>query len=180
MRSTLQILIGLLILFSCAYRESTDMKLIEKSVQNFFDWHIENADNGINLHLINPDGVTGEESEYFDSLKLLGTVSEKFIDSAKQELKTCYDSLQKMNWKKYQTMKGNKCDFLYFYVWLYSQENVDKKIKINKVTIDNDNAIAQLTFITVINGQENDTNYNILVYLEKEDKAWLLKKIEKK
>jgi hypothetical protein len=184
-----QIFLGLLLTFSCSGQKSNDRQLIEKSIHKFYDWYIGTVNNGSNYKLTQPvkgtDGMTKLDSKlYFDKLESIGTVSEQFINSVTTRLKVCDNFLKTVTWEKFQQGEGyeydDKCDFLYFYYWIFSQEKVDG-IQINEVTIDKNTSLAQLTFKLVENGKEVTLDeYNILVSLEKQGTDWFINEIKRK
>lgn len=127
--------------------EVNPLKEIEKSGSSFYDWYFNNNFQYIDVVKDKNGKSSLDTATYFKALRLLGTVSEKFIREEKKRLNGCYLFLSTVNFEDYENADAytydTYCGDLYYMYWIKSQEPPDeytvlnvKQLSENKGTMD--------------------------------------------
>lgn len=165
---------------------------VEKAGLSFYKWYlsaINNDDVTIPFEVTiieNEKGMCKLDSEpYFNELKKLGTISEKFIESERQRNSMCEDYVKTVHYKVYESgdaysFNGFCPQFEYLY-WISSQDTY-QDVKAIRTHINNDglSAYVDVAFIYSDFGVAPviSKDRNAKVSLELEQGKWKIVKIE--
>lgn len=112
---------------------------------------------------------------YFDALRKLGTVSEKFLLSEKDRVRGCEDYLKTINYTDYISSDAylyqDDCPHLYHMYWIRSQEPYSG-IEVEELTKRGNNWQAKLVFYNDFEKKEYHRNYQPIVTLSQEGESW--------
>lgn len=126
---------------------ATEFETIKKVGSSFYDWYFKNDFNDCNIIKDNNGSTLLDSETYFNKLRKLGTISEKFIDKERQRLSTCSKFLATKSFDDYESAEAydfdDYCPDMYGMYWIKSQEppnsfstkNV-KQIDANNATVD--------------------------------------------
>lgn len=107
---------------------------------SFHKWYIKNTnynpDDNSRKESTSFDIIEGENGKckvdynsYFNQLRKLGTISEKFIQKEKERTSECANFIETVNWGEYSTADAYTydefCGNLYYLNWTKSQENTE-------------------------------------------------------
>lgn len=167
---------------------------VEQAGLSFYKWYF-NAVNNDNINNRIPfdasitedkNGMCQLDSEpYFNELRKLGTISEKFIESERKRNSTCEEYVKKVHYKVFEsgdayTFNGMCPQFAYMY-WTSSQDTY-QEVKAIKTTINNDGLSAHVDVIFIYTeGAETPIipkTPNARVFLELEQGKWKTVEIE--
>ncbi|QHL86880.1 hypothetical protein GU926_05280 [Nibribacter ruber] len=114
-------------------QETAETRQLKKIATSFHRWYIKNVNNPdpntpIEVRIV--EGNAGkskvEYEPYFEQLRKLPTVSDKFIKQEKQRISGCAENMAKVDWSVYSEADAYEfdkyCDWLYYYYWIRSQE----------------------------------------------------------
>lgn len=103
------------------YLRNTNYYPNDKSEKESTSFEIKRGENG-NCEI--------DYSNYFNNLKRLGTISNKFLEEEKKRTLNCANFLRTIKWEDYNNSDGydyeEYCGFLYYIYWTRSQENTEK------------------------------------------------------
>ena len=120
---------------------------IEKNGKSFYDWYFKNDFPNCDIISDKNGKCTFDTTGYFNDLRKLGTISEKFIEREKERLQTCQDFISTIDFAAYEKAEAydyaDYCVEIYYMYWIKSQEppnsfsakNV-RKINDNKASLD--------------------------------------------
>lgn len=160
---------------------------IKQTALSFYDWYVKaiNTGSGIFDAFVvrnNDDMCRLDTSAYFNEIRKLGTISEKFILSEKIRFKCCSEGISKISWQEYKYHDDpyaydNICPTMSYYFWIHSQELPDG-VELKTITVDKNKAEAVLV---LYNLSDNNKVYwpepYPIVCLEKESKIWKITRI---
>jgi len=117
-------------------KSSNAEKRISEIATSFHRWYIKNTNDlttnvstGIEIIKGKDGKCVVDYQPYFNQLRKLNTISEKFIESEKQRTKDCAAYIEKMDWEQYETSEGydleEYCSFFYYQYWTQSQDSFD-------------------------------------------------------
>jgi hypothetical protein len=120
--------------------------------------------------------------DYFDALRKLGTISEKFLESEKKRVKSCSDYLKTTDYKEFASADAyvydEYCPDLYYMYWIRSQEPYTG-IELKKLIQKGNTWEAHLVFYDGF-GQDKVVRpeNNPKVTIEKEGEHWKITAID--
>ena len=153
-----------------------DIFEIEKNGRSFYDWYFKNDFPNCEVISDKNGKSTFDTISYFRTLRNLGTISEKFIDSEKERLQDCQDFLSMIYFSDFQNAEAydysDYCGDIYFMYWIKSQEPPNNFItkNVKKITTDK----ASLEIYEVYGTIESPLS---TVYLDKENEVWKITEI---
>ena len=109
---------------------------------SFHKWYIKttnNIDSDVPVGFVVAEGDNDnclvDYQPYFNELRKLGTISEKFMNSEKERTNLCVETIKKMDWSEYIGVIPENCDN-YFY-WTRRQDKSGGVEVLNTNQIDN-------------------------------------------
>jgi hypothetical protein len=119
------------------HEEIEHAEIIEEIAVSFHRWYIE-AVNDHETHTMrvieySENKYKVDTSSYFNQLRSLGTISEKFIQKEKERFKDCIYSVEHTDWsnpelpEEMKPYTGNNYDCLEYYYWLSAQEYPERE-----------------------------------------------------
>jgi len=169
-------------------QETAEIRQLKDIATSFHRWYIKNVNNPdpktpIEVRIV--EGNAGkskvEYEPYFEQLKKLPTVSEKFIEQEKQRISGCAENMGKVDWSVYKAADAyeydKQCDWLYYYYWIRSQEPFTD-VEVNNLERSGNGWIASLRFFDKYEGKKNYADhYHPIVKLDKEEGNWKITQI---
>lgn len=166
---------------------------VEQAALSFYKWYLKAVNSGYNSTSIpfdvdiveSKDGMCRMDFEpYFNELRKLGTISDKFIESERKRNSTCEDYLKTIHYKTYEQADAYTFDdfcpqFSYMY-WILSQEPY-QDVKAVQTNIDKDGLSAYVD-VSFIYTEGTETPIiskipNARIFLESEQGKWKIIKI---
>lgn len=162
---------------------------VEQAGLSFYKWYFKAVDSkGIPFDA----GITEDEKgmckldpePYFNELRKLGTISEKFIESERRRNSACEEYVKKVHYKVYEsgdayTFNGMCPQFAYMY-WTASQDTY-QKVKATRTDVANDGLSASVDVLFIYtegpDGPVIPKTPNARVFLEREQGKWKIVKI---
>ncbi len=148
-----------------------ELKAIEKSGRSLYDWFFENNYGYIDVSEGKKGKCSLDTLAYFNGLRSLGTISERFITIEKERVSECAEFMPTLKYSKF--MKSDVFDYqehcpeLYYMYWVSGQINPDSYSVKNVKMI---NATHASMDIYLIYGETEESSTQIL--LEKENNIW--------
>ncbi|MBD8347190.1 hypothetical protein [Dysgonomonas sp. HGC4] len=164
---------------------------VEQAGLSFYKWYLnatESRDIPFDAHIAkDKNGMCQLDSEpYFNELRKLGTISEKFIASERKRNSTCEEYVKKVHYKVFEsgdayTFDGICPQFAYMY-WTSSQDTY-QEVKAIQTIINKDDLSAHVdvVFIYTEGGEPPiiSKTPHARVFLEREQGKWKTVKIER-
>lgn len=162
-------------------QDSTEIKRVSSAAASFYNWYLFAINNdGIrfDFSVVENNGMCKLDStEYFEQLRKLGTISDKFLLLEIERTKKCSEFLSTLKWEVYKNTDDpyeydDHCPSFSCFYWINSQEPVDR-VDIREVKITHETAEVDLIFYSL---QNNEKIYwedvTAKVWLEKMNADW--------
>lgn len=161
---------------------------LERVALSFHKWYMAALDDPSNSNW-NPEIVADINGkcafdfyDYFEALRKLGTISEKFLASEKKRVEPCSDYLKTIDYSEYSSADAyvyqDQCPDMYHWYWIRSQEPF-MGVELIKLTRKGAGWEAKLVFYDDYGqGKLVRHGHNPLVSLEKEGKHWKITAID--
>ena len=120
-----------------------------------------------------------DSAGYFKNLRMLGTISEKFIQMEWKRVMDCSAFLKKITWKRYNSSEAYEyqdyCDFYYHY-WTRTQEPYHG-VEVKNMEHVDDHYVVTLHFYHDYGNKEYSTYSFPVVKVEQENVSWKITQI---
>lgn len=174
--------------FETSPQEPEETRQLKDIATSFHRWYIKNVNNPdpktpIEVRIV--EGNAGkskvEYEPYFEQLRKLPTVSDKFIKQEKQRISGCAENIAKVDWSVYSEADAYEfdkyCDWLFYYYWIRSQEPF-ADVEVSNLEKSGESWIATLRFFDNYEGKKSYADhYHPIVKLEKEKDNWKITQI---
>lgn len=160
-------------------------KIVKDVALSFHRWYMEssNADSDVwDFNIVESKNGHCEldSSGYFNSLRRIGTISEKFIQNEWNRVSKCADFLRTLKWRLYINSEAYEfqdyCD-IYYYYWTRTQEPFDG-VEVKRILKQEDKYVVTLVFYYGLESKVYSHHYFPVVTVEKENNHWRISKIE--
>lgn len=169
-------------------QDTSEFPEIKKAALSFHKWYMAAVDNPKNS---NSSVDVVEDSNgycaldfysYFDALRKLGTISEKFLESERQRLRSCEDFLKTVKYEDYISSEAydyqDDCPSFYHMYWIRSQEPFSG-VEIDEVFENQGVWKATLIFYNDYQGKKEYGKWSQpIVTLAQKNKTWKIVKID--
>lgn len=152
-------------------RAEDELKIIEQNGKSFYDWYFKNDFPNCGIIKDKNGKCLVDTISYFENLRKLGTISEKFISKEKERLQGCAGFISTIDYSEYEHADAYEydtyCPDMYYMYWIKSQEppNSFSTRNIKK----NGNKLASVDIYENYGGKDEPLS---TVILEKEGNVW--------
>ena len=162
-------------------------QIVKDVALSFHQWNIECIKNrpesvSYDFYIIKTKNGNCEldSSGYFNSLRKLGTISEKFIKHEWSRVSKCSDFLKTLKWSQYSNSDAYEyqdyCD-IYYHYWTRTQEPFDG-VEVRDIEKKDEAYLVTLVFYYEYDSKDYSDNYLPLVTVEKENDHWKITEIK--
>lgn len=170
------------------HQDTSELAALKKTALSFHTWYMAAVDDPHNSNwavTINEDGngyCAFDFYDYFDALRKLGTISEKFIERERQRLRSCEDFMKTVKYEDYLSSEAydyqDDCGSFYYMYWIRSQEPFSG-VEVDKLCENQGVWQATLVFYYDYQGKkEYLRSFQPIVTLNRENKTWKIVKID--
>lgn len=162
-------------------QDSVEREEIKTTALSFHKWYMAATDDPHNssssAHIVKGENGKCQFDfyDYFDAIRKLGTVSEKFLLSEKERVRDCEEYMKTVNYADYISSDAyvyqDECPHFYYMYWIRSQEPYSG-IEVEELSKKGDNWQAKLIFYNDYEKKEYYDYYQPIVTLAKEGKSW--------
>lgn len=134
---------------------------IEQTALSFYKWYLKAVNSNDKTGYIpfdvtiveNKDGMCRMDFEpYFNELRKLGTISDKFMESERKRNSTCEDYIKTIHYKSYEQADAyafdNFCPQFSYMYWIASQEPY-QDVKASRTNIEKDGLCRCVVYIYI-------------------------------
>jgi hypothetical protein len=162
-------------------------QVIGKVALSFYDWYMLALVDTTKLSC-SPNIVEGKNGkcafdfyDYFDDLRKLGTVSEKFIHSEKERYQECEAHMKTIDYREYLSADAYSyqeyCSEGYYMYWIRSQETYSG-VEVEKTEEKEGHWEVKLVFYNIFNGKkEYFRSFQPIVTIHQEGSKWKITQI---
>lgn len=170
-------------------QDTSEFAEIKKAALSFHKWYMASVDNPKNSNwsvdvVEDSNGYCAFDFySYFDALRKLGTISEKFLESERQRLRFCEDFLKTVKYVDFNSSEEayvyqDDCPSFYHMYWIRSQEPFTG-VEIDEVVENQGVWKATLVFYNDFQGKKEYFKSNQpIITLSQENTTWKIVTID--